>query len=98
MGEAIGPGDIVECVDARPLSDGSPVPLVLGARYVVAKVWPFLPHNGDRASDWWDCAVDLEGVDPPFGDSGLTWGLYRFRVVGQRLLALKQPAPELESA
>lgn len=78
LSEPIGPGSILECIDAGPY-EGRPVPLVLGARYVVKNVWDYLPHRGDPNSDWFDCAVDL--VDVPDAAPGIAWGLHRFKPV-----------------
>lgn len=80
----IGPGDVVECVDARPLSDGSACPLVVGRHYIVAVVWPPMPHNGAAGADWWDCGLELREEPRPFGHPHLVWGLYRFKPLGQR--------------
>lgn len=75
----IGPGSVVELIDDRPCPDGSPCPLVLGARYVVLHVWDYLPYSGTDDS-WAECSVDLEGQPRPAPD--LAWGLYRFKVIG----------------
>jgi hypothetical protein len=85
MSADIGPGDWVECVDASPVN-GLPVSLVVGARYQIERVHDYLPHLGNAASDWFDCAVDLVGVNGPAPD--LAWGLFRFRPIDR-------PTPEV---
>lgn len=93
MSAPIGRGDQVVCVDASPY-EGGPSLLVLGATYTVEAVWDYLPHRGDPASEWYDCAIDLVGVPSPA--EGLAWGLYRFRPAGPApdpIFALKRPAP-----
>lgn len=96
MSAQIGPGDVLECVDAHLYEEGGEALLTLGAHYTVEAVWDYLPHRGDPDSGWFDCAVDLVGVAPPA--DGLAWGLYRFRPVDSSradfITSLKQPAPE----
>jgi hypothetical protein len=93
---AIGPGSVLICVDDRPLSSGEPVWLVLGNEYVIERVWDYLPHNGDAATDWWDSAVDLVGVASPGAD--IAWGLYRFRPRDEGISIIAPLVRELEDA
>lgn len=59
MSEAIGPGDLVLCVNAAPNHvTGSPVPLVAGETYVVAAVLDFMCPCG-RADALLDVGVDF---------------------------------------
>lgn len=95
---AIGPGDWLECVDAKSSAPGLDCALTLGARYQVEAVYDYLPHAGTDES-WMDCAVDLVGVAPPRDD--LAWGLYRFKPIdeGQSPITRKVCTPvERETA
>jgi hypothetical protein len=96
MAAPIGPGDIVECINAVP-APGHPEILVLGQRYQVLKVHDYLPYLGTDAG-WMDCGVDLVGVPGPAHD--LAWGLHRFKPVGDSALdaLLKTPARIREDA
>ena len=66
---AIGPGDLVLCVDASPNHvTGEPVPLVAGETYMIAAVYPFMCpcRKGDALLD--------VGVD-------FAWCQSRFRIL-----------------
>ena len=69
MSDAIGPGDLVLCVNAAPNHvTGRPVPLVAGETYRVAEVMPFACPCGRS-----DALLDV-GVD-------FAWCQSRFRLL-----------------
>lgn len=54
MSEAVGPGDLVLCVNAAPNHvTGEPVPLVAGETYIVAAIYEFMCpcRRGDALLD-----------------------------------------------
>ncbi len=69
MTDAVGPGDLVLCVNAAPNHmTGLPVPLVAGETYIVAAVFEFLCPCGRG-----DALLDV-GV-------GFAWCQTRFRLL-----------------
>ena len=69
MSDAIGPGDLVLCVNAAPNHvTGEPVPLVAGETYMVAAIYPFMCpcRKGDALLD--------VGID-------FAWCQSRFRIL-----------------
>lgn len=69
MSDAIGPGDLVLCVNAAPNHvTGEPVPLVAGETYMVAAIYEFMCpcRRGDALLD--------VGVD-------FAWCQSRFRIL-----------------
>lgn len=69
MSEAVGPGDLVLCVNAAPNhATGAPVPLVAGETYRVLDVMPFMCPCGRS-----DALLDV-GVD-------FAWCQTRFRLL-----------------
>lgn len=69
MSYAVGPGDLVLCVNAAPNHvTGEPVPLVVGETYTVAAVMPFACPCGRS-----DALLDI-GVD-------FAWCQTRFRLL-----------------
>ena len=66
MSDAVGPGDLVLCVNAAPNHvTGTPVPLVAGETYVVAAVLGFACPCG-RSDALWDVGVEFAWCETRF--------------------------------
>lgn len=80
MSEPIGPGDWVECVDARPHRriTVAPITIVFGALYRVAKVIPGGTRDYAALRFWEQDCLRVEGDPLPEPNA---WRFVRFRPI-----------------
>lgn len=86
---SIGPGDFVECVDARPCPIYGPVPLVVGGLYVVSRV----EQDTATVFGW---SIFLVGVRSGGPHGGFGGGRFRpiYRPKQSLIESLKTPVEE----